>query len=612
MGAQAPAGADTLISSLSDLQIGISQEVLSKVSPLGELCNLERLELLAHLKAAGLPLSQRQQVANALGSAKRHGRILLHPPPPTLPDMSDSGAGSSASATRLPCGKLKPAPGVTTVKLDAKQHCRIWVISDAHSDHPSNWEWIKTRLPRRAANAFDVCLCAGDVSDRMEVLSETLKVLKSRFDEVVFAAGNHDVWQKPKHILPPGHVNDPADPEARTSLDRLHEVHRMCESLGVHTQPLWLVADSIGGGGAGGDGGDGGEHAAADGSGGISDATSTRDLLLVPLSSWYHNSWDREPDLSGDEHGEDGFTRLWTDYHLCKWPDGIKNGSLALAEHFSRLNEPFLRQLCAHLPYPSAAGRPEPAVRLSKVETYAMYGETPRGGPGALWTSVDSSTFFTPRKVPRATQRLEGLSADDAAAARERAGDPGVTGGVAGGRPFIISLSHMVPRQELIPEKRMLLQPSLHKVSGSDPLEAQIRRLMPDVHVFGHTHLNMDLTLDGIRYVQWPLGTPREQKAQTRVSSFGLMCIYDGSSGGESAQHWTHWGRHYEEFERDLTKVARPPYVTAVTSSFSGPAKQARSTWGHEQSLQHAAGASSVGTNEISRAHLSRRGDEAR
>ena len=39
----------------------------------------------------------------------------------------------------------------------------------------------------------------------------------------------------------------------------------------------------------------------------------------------------------------------------------------------------------------------------------------------------------------------------------------------------------MVPRQDLVPEKRMLLQPSLHKVSGSAPLEEQLRRLMPDV-----------------------------------------------------------------------------------------------------------------------------------
>ena len=115
-------------------------------------------------------------------------------------------------------------------------------------------------------------------------------------------------------------------------------------------------------------------------------------------------------------------------------------------------------------------------------------------------------------------------------------------------RPFVVSLSHFVPRQELLPEKRMLLQGSLHKVSGSEPLEAQIRRLQPDVHAFGHTHLNMDNTYDGVRYVQHPLGTPREQKAQTRVSSFGFMCIYDGGDGGERPEHWTHWGSHYEEF----------------------------------------------------------------
>ena len=52
------------------------------------------------------------------------------------------------------------------------------------------------------------------------------------------------------------------------------------------------------------------------------------------------------------------------------------------------------------------------------------------------------------------------------------------------------------------------------------------------------------------------------QRAQTRVSSFGLLCIYDGAHGGETPQHWTHWGRHYEECERDLSKTERPPYVT--------------------------------------------------
>ena len=122
----------------------------------------------------------------------------------------------------------------------------------------------------------------------------------------------------------------------------------------------------------------------------------------------------------------------------------------------------------------------------------------------------------------------------------------------------------------------MLFHENLHKVSGSDPLERQLRRLMPDIHVFGHTHLAMDRTIEGIRYVQWPLGTPREQKGQTRSSSFGLMCLFDSAEGGESPQHWTHWGAHYEEFERDLTKTALPPYVTQTRSLMSGSGSAAQ------------------------------------
>lgn len=44
------------------------------------------------------------------------------------------------------------------------------------------------------------------------------------------------------------------------------------------------------------------------------------------------------------------------------------------------------------------------------------------------------------------------------------------------------------------------------QVIGSDPLERQIRELGSDVHIFGHTHIPIDMTSDGVRYVQWPLG----------------------------------------------------------------------------------------------------------
>jgi hypothetical protein len=38
------------------------------------------------------------------------------------------------------------------------------------------------------------------------------------------------------------------------------------------------------------------------------------------------------------------------------------------------------------------------------------------------------------------------------------------------------------------------------------------------VHVFGHTHFLWDMELEGVRYVQWALGSPQEQK---RRNPFG-------------------------------------------------------------------------------------------
>ncbi|HEX8148214.1 MAG TPA: metallophosphoesterase [Pyrinomonadaceae bacterium] len=76
----------------------------------------------------------------------------------------------------------------------------------------------------------------------------------------------------------------------------------------------------------------------------------------------------------------------------------------------------------------------------------------------------------------------------------------------------VISLSHFLPRRDLLPPAEHLRFKRLPDVSICEPLEGQIRRLGSAVHVFGHSHINRDLRLDGVRYVQHALRYPRERE----------------------------------------------------------------------------------------------------
>jgi Icc-related predicted phosphoesterase len=75
----------------------------------------------------------------------------------------------------------------------------------------------------------------------------------------------------------------------------------------------------------------------------------------------------------------------------------------------------------------------------------------------------------------------------------------------------IISFSHFLPRIELLPAKENLIFKGLPKVAGSRLLEKQIRELQSVTHVFGHSHINRDCVIDGIRYMQNALRYPRER-----------------------------------------------------------------------------------------------------
>lgn len=72
----------------------------------------------------------------------------------------------------------------------------------------------------------------------------------------------------------------------------------------------------------------------------------------------------------------------------------------------------------------------------------------------------------------------------------------------------VVSFSHFVPRPDLVPPVRWLRFKGLPRVAGSAGIDAQVRRLGAAVHVFGHTHIAVDRTVEGVRYVQNYLRPP--------------------------------------------------------------------------------------------------------
>jgi predicted phosphodiesterase len=92
----------------------------------------------------------------------------------------------------------------------------------------------------------------------------------------------------------------------------------------------------------------------------------------------------------------------------------------------------------------------------------------------------------------------------------------------ARGSALTVSFSHFLPRIDLMPptvppEKRIL-----YPVLGSTRLDGLVRRLGADIHVYGHSHVNRDLCVDGVRYVNNAFGYPQE----TRIARKALRCIH--------------------------------------------------------------------------------------
>ena len=94
----------------------------------------------------------------------------------------------------------------------------------------------------------------------------------------------------------------------------------------------------------------------------------------------------------------------------------------------------------------------------------------------------------------------------------------------------VITLSHFLPRRELLPAVERLSFKGLPLVAGAPALDRQVRALNAVIHIFGHSHIDFDQVIEGIRYVHHAFDYPREEGR----SKEPLKQIWESASQAEA------------------------------------------------------------------------------
>lgn len=87
----------------------------------------------------------------------------------------------------------------------------------------------------------------------------------------------------------------------------------------------------------------------------------------------------------------------------------------------------------------------------------------------------------------------------------------------------VISFSHFLPRIDLMPIYIPQMYRYIYPALGCAGLDKQIRQIKPDIHVYGHSHLNRQVDIDGVRYINNAFAYPSE----SNIALKQLLCIYE-------------------------------------------------------------------------------------
>ncbi|GAB3351131.1 metallophosphoesterase family protein [Lysobacter tyrosinilyticus] len=80
----------------------------------------------------------------------------------------------------------------------------------------------------------------------------------------------------------------------------------------------------------------------------------------------------------------------------------------------------------------------------------------------------------------------------------------------------VVTFSHFLPRIDLIPVFVPRSMRHLDPVLGSSGIERQLRALGANLHVYGHSHINRRVRIDGVTYVNNAFGYPQENMISAR------------------------------------------------------------------------------------------------
>lgn len=167
---------------------------------------------------------------------------------------------------------------------------RVYAISDIHTDFEVNMQWIESLDNTKYKS--DILILAGDVSDKLLVIEETLKKLSSKFYKVCYVPGNHDLWVR-------------ENPELN-SIDKLNLIQSLCARLQIYTKPI----------------------------------TIENKFTIIPLYSWYVLPNEGVKSLHLPQTRYDDIYKKWSDFYFTRWP--ILPQHQKHSDFLMELNKPIL------------------------------------------------------------------------------------------------------------------------------------------------------------------------------------------------------------------------------------------------------------------------------